>query len=344
MTSQNNPLRWQQGSALIVTILLLSVMLAAALVLLQRIVPYAKSVRSMHDASQAYYTARGEVDMARYLFLHGSGWNLALRIPWIFRLLGSPYLSATPNTPGKSVSNGNIFDTTTGGSPQIVINGDTAALEPPFSIDPFRDHVVISAVPELPFKIKFFPQDGATKNLGTSKIDNTYHTLYSRNAGGLRFDLRGVKTNNTDLPQFKLAFLSAFTGKITIKMQYLNAVNDLVKTFTAEYDLNGVTELVLRGGGANLTPGNIQEIASNWWVTSGAPSSFGEFFDTNDCSSATICSLSFILDTATSSVDFQLISDRQIPDLNAVVIGDGLSNNKLYYQRVIDLIPTPQDL
>ncbi len=48
-------------------------MLAAALVLLQRIVPYAKSVRSMHDASQAYYTARGEVDMARYLFLHGDG-------------------------------------------------------------------------------------------------------------------------------------------------------------------------------------------------------------------------------------------------------------------------------
>ncbi len=150
---------------------------------------------------------------------------MALRTPWIFRLLGLPDFSATSNTPGKSVSNGNIFDITPpGGSPQIDIVGDTAALEPPFSIDPFRDHVVISAVPELPFKIKFFPQDGATKNLGTSKIDNTYHTLYSRNAGGLRFDLRGVNTTSGSMTNFKLKFpdTAPFSGKIIVKMQYLH--------------------------------------------------------------------------------------------------------------------------
>ncbi len=68
MTSRNNPLKSLQGSALIVTILLVSVLLATALILLQRIIPYAKSVRSMHDASQAYYIARGQVDMARLQF------------------------------------------------------------------------------------------------------------------------------------------------------------------------------------------------------------------------------------------------------------------------------------
>lgn len=71
MTSQNNPAKSSQGSALIVTILLVSVLLGAALILLQRIIPYAKSVRSMHDASQAYYTARGEVDLARLVFFYG---------------------------------------------------------------------------------------------------------------------------------------------------------------------------------------------------------------------------------------------------------------------------------
>lgn len=70
MTSQNNPINSSRGSALIVTILLVSVLLGTALILLQRIVPYAKSVRSMHDASQAYYTARGQVDIARLAFLY----------------------------------------------------------------------------------------------------------------------------------------------------------------------------------------------------------------------------------------------------------------------------------
>jgi|GEM_PF-4173516 len=50
--------------------LLVSVLLATALILLQRIVPYAKSVRSIHDASQAYYVARGQVDMARLEFIY----------------------------------------------------------------------------------------------------------------------------------------------------------------------------------------------------------------------------------------------------------------------------------
>jgi hypothetical protein len=50
----------------------------------------------------------------------------------------------------------------------------------------------------------------------------------------------------------------------------------------------------------------------------------------------------------TTPLDFQLISSwtsaAPLPDLNAVVIGDGLSENGLYFQRVIDLIPTPQDI
>lgn len=71
MISQtNHPLRSNQGSALIVTILLISVMLAASLILLQRIIPYAKNVRSMNDSAQAYYTARGELEAGRFGFLH----------------------------------------------------------------------------------------------------------------------------------------------------------------------------------------------------------------------------------------------------------------------------------
>jgi len=68
--------------------LLVSVLLATALILLQRIVPYAKSVRSMHEASEAYYVARGQTDLARLNFLYNITPTTALRIPSIFRLLG----------------------------------------------------------------------------------------------------------------------------------------------------------------------------------------------------------------------------------------------------------------
>lgn len=77
MTSLNNSIKRNKGSALIITILLLSVMLSAAMILLQRIVPYAKSVRSMHDASQAYYVARGQADLARLQFLYNLGGQIS---------------------------------------------------------------------------------------------------------------------------------------------------------------------------------------------------------------------------------------------------------------------------
>jgi len=70
MTSLNNHPRGTHGSALVVTILLVSVMLTAALILLQRIIPYAKNVRSMHDAVQSYYTARGEAEAATLGFFY----------------------------------------------------------------------------------------------------------------------------------------------------------------------------------------------------------------------------------------------------------------------------------
>jgi len=70
MTSLNNHPRDNHGSALVVTILLVSVMLMAALILLQRIIPYAKNVRAMNDAAQAYYTARGEVEAGRLGFFY----------------------------------------------------------------------------------------------------------------------------------------------------------------------------------------------------------------------------------------------------------------------------------
>ena len=99
MTSQNNPLKSHQGSALIITMLLVSVLLVTALILLQRIIPYAKSVRSMHSASQSHYIARGQVDLARLLFLYNVQPTLGFRVPLMLRFLGINASIVELNTP-----------------------------------------------------------------------------------------------------------------------------------------------------------------------------------------------------------------------------------------------------
>jgi len=52
----------------------------------------------MHDASQAYYVARGQVDLARLNFLYSSGQPIVLRIPSFFGLLSADTLNNTTIT------------------------------------------------------------------------------------------------------------------------------------------------------------------------------------------------------------------------------------------------------
>ncbi|MEI6711197.1 MAG: hypothetical protein WCK88_03005 [bacterium] len=76
-------------------------------------------------------------------------------------------------------------------------------------------------------------------------------------------------------------------------MQYFSgASTDPVKTFTEEYALtdNGDLNLTTNGG-----IGNIQLIEPGGTVDSPPGTTFGDFILNNDCSAATICSLSFIL-------------------------------------------------
>lgn len=57
--------RKENGSALVVTIMITSVILILAIVLLQRIIPYSRQIRSMQDSMQAYYTARSEAEIGK---------------------------------------------------------------------------------------------------------------------------------------------------------------------------------------------------------------------------------------------------------------------------------------
>ncbi len=349
MTSQNNILRSEQWSALIVTMLLVSVLLVTALILLQRIIPYAKSVRSMHDASQAYYVARGQTDLARYNFLYSWGNLISLQFPSIFWLLSENSLTWT-TVISKWERDSIYFKTADGTYKQLTFDSsfddgvDPVKIWLPFYGKKHNDNVIISGDIQNPLQIKLFSTDDNSqiKKFGTSKVDARYHTLYARNAGGLRFDLRGVKTDLIATGSFKLQFSWLITATLTLKMQYFSGGNTDVKTFTKEYTISNSNTVTLNPSSGD---GNIQTIKTDGTIS---PWSWtlDSFLD-NDCSDAKICSLTLTLNPGgPSSIDFQLISDQQIqiPDLNAIVVWDGLSWNGIYYQRVIDLIPTPQDI
>lgn len=349
MISQNKPLSSERGSALVVTMLLVSVLLVTALILLQRIMPYANSVRSIHDASQAYYTARGQVEEARYVFAYGNGGLMAsLQMPSVFGLLSVEWRDSNPVIPAKKRGN---FSSSSWWALTFPIPNDTNNVIVTKNLPNFalkkENYSILSANKDIPLQVKLFPNDINAKGFGTSKTQAGFHTLYKRNSWGLRFDLRGVATNAS----FTLKIASNTAATVTLKMQYYKwiATDTNVDSFTATYTVpTGETTPVLFDFTAtDWVTWSTQSITSSWSVGTPVDETFRVFMGARNCVTATICSLTLVLDPTLSnpeSIDFQLVSNQKIPDLNAVVIGDGLSDNRLYYQRIIELIPTPQDI
>ena len=129
-------------------------------------------------------------------------------------------------------------------------------------------------------------------------------------------------------------------------MQY--ADTNTTKTFTDIITLAEIQRSYVLTAFTMPSTGNIQIIDTNGTITADASRNFDWFLDNHaDCANTSVvktCDLTLSID-GTTSVDFQLTSlGSHIPDLNAIVIGDGLSNNGLYFQRVMGLIPTIQDI
>lgn len=115
-----------------------SIVLLVAIVLLERIIPYSKQIRNMQDSLQAYYTARGETEIAKLNFQIMSG---KIRIPT------APSLASIE----KRINMGT--ETRIRGGNPIVIQ------TPELTKDTLRDHVLIAGDMKLPLRIKLFEND-----------------------------------------------------------------------------------------------------------------------------------------------------------------------------------------
>lgn len=132
-----------------------SIVLILAMILLEKIVPYSRQIRSMQDSLQAYYTARGEVELGKLALK-----NLGTRtnIDPDNRMTGNnPLVLGIPK----------IDSTNTGA------------------------YVVVAQGPELPLSIQFFKNDTLSQSFGTYPGSPEGHLL-STFDGGTTLDLSGT--------------------------------------------------------------------------------------------------------------------------------------------------------
>jgi len=133
----------ENGSALLVTIMITSVVLIFAMILLERIIPYSRQIRGMQDSLQAYYTAQGEVELAKNIFQ-----KEVVRI------------NIDPS--GRIVPGANrTIDVT---MPRVDAT-DTG------------DYVIVSNHNEIPLQINMYEQDTTPRGFGTSQKNPSFHAL-----------------------------------------------------------------------------------------------------------------------------------------------------------------------
>jgi len=179
----------EQGSALLVTIMITSVVLLFAMILLERIIPYSKQIRGMQDSLQAYYEARSEIEIAKNEFQ-------------------------------KKVIRENISK-----QGRILTNTNRAiSLKMP-DIDTSNtgEYTIISNHNQLPLQIKMYENDANPRGFGTSQKNTNFHNLSSY-GGGLLFDLSEINTTQLSMITTTDDANASKNGNISVEFIYSSGV------------------------------------------------------------------------------------------------------------------------
>lgn len=302
--NKKNNQRW---SALLVTIMMTSIVLLVAIVLLERIIPYSKQIRNMQDSLQAYYTARWETEIGKLNFQKMSG---KIRIP----------TAPPPANSERRINMGN--ETRIQGWNPVVIK------TPELRKDLLSEYVLIAGDYKLPLRIKLFENDETIRGFGTNRGDPLSHLLSSF-SGGMMLDLSGVDTDAS----FSLNLLTepGFSGKIPVEFIYSGTTGENPFFGSIDIDSSGTTDLMSARDNSWL----IELSGKSWWFLAG-----------QNCENANCYMKIRLAESLANSIGIQLETNNgiMIPDLNAVLIADGISNNWLYHSRIIELIPMTQSI
>lgn len=288
----------ENGSALLVTIMITSVVLIFSMILLERIIPYSKQIRGMQDSLQAYYAAQGELEKAK---------NEFRKIP----------LRENIDTSGR------------------ILPGATRTIDigmPKIDTKDIGDYVVVSNHSELPLQIRMFEKDTSPRGFGTSQKNPNFHAFTSY-GGGMLFDLTKRDTSN---PPFSMI----------IHTDTINAgTTGNIKTEFVYTDGSGTTPFFGVVGGTTTGPLQNKNISAAVDKNREAGrDTLSYLLKLQNCKFAS-CAVKLHLTNSTVQILPVTISvSTPLPDLNAVVIADGLSDNGTYHARTIELIPLVQSI
>lgn len=178
----------------------------------------------------------------------------------------------------------------------------------------------------LPLKIKLFNDDTEPQKFGTSQKNPDFHILTT--FSGLLFDLTNRDTGTTPF-SMEMATEGENTASKTVGIEFVhndNSTNPVPPFFGNKGPVTSLDGL------------NIADITNN------SGGSLGSFIGANNCLSGT-CSLKLSLtDTAPMIIPVSFSVSTDIPDLNAVIVADGISPNTTYHSRIIELIPLIQGI
>jgi hypothetical protein len=120
---------------------------------------------------------------------------------------------------------------------------------------------------------------------------------------------------------------TSVTGKISLEFVYSNATDENPFFGTIDIDASGSTNIM------EAEDANRRKLSA---------SSAG-FLAGQNCKDAK-CYIKIRLANSAGSTSIKLRSENTLPDLNAILIADGLSQNGLYHARIIDMIPLTQSI
>lgn len=203
--------------------------------------------------------------------------------------------------------------------------GDPIILKiPTLSIGKVREHVIVAADLKLPLEIKLYENDDSARGFGTSRGDPTSHLL-TNFGGGVTFDLSGINTDSS--LSLVLETEPGLSGKIPIEFVYSSTTDENPFFGSVDISPTGSTNIV------DAIDSNGSKLGAN---SSG-------FLAGQNCRVAH-CYMKIRLADSIGFTGVKLRTNSEVPDLNAILIADGLSSNGLYHARIIDTIPVTQSI
>jgi hypothetical protein len=206
-------------------------------------------------------------------------------------------------------------------------SGEILSLTPPeITSENPGTYVIVSENTHLPLKIKLFDDDTEPQKFGTSQKNPDFHILTT--FSGLLFDLTNRDAATTPF-SMEMATEGENTALKTVGIEFVhndNSTNPVPPFFGN------------KGPVTSLDGINIADITNN------SGDSLAKIIGENNCTSAT-CALKISLtETEPMIIPLSLAISTAIPDLNAIIIADGVSPNTTYHSRIIELIPLIQGI